>query len=128
MLRTTDLPTGILREELIDAIIVSIPEEVKTLDTEKATEYRNVTCSYQLPNGTKRNAIAKMWEASLNAHSDKFVVGAEVTLAVQTEGQFRGHAKVELPSMLVDLDAMFGTAPATASEPVATKEPVATAL
>ena len=123
MLRKTELEGGaILNEELIDAKIVSIPEEVKTLKTDKATEYRNVICSYKLPNGTSRKAVAKLWEKALISNAEAFVVDADVTLAVQVEGQYRGHSKVELPSMLVDLDSMFG--PATVVVAETTKAPV----
>jgi len=128
MLRTNQLTNGaIIKEELIDGILVKVSEEIKKLNNDLKTPYRNCNVTYQNSKGETKKAMAKLWEKSLTSNPDVFVPNAKITLAVQTEGSYRGFAKVELPNMLVDLDDLFGreTKETAVTVKKGTEEPVA---
>jgi len=126
MLRITELDDGSrVYEELIDGTLIKIGEEIKKLDNDKKTPYRNCIATYKNSKGVDKKVSAKLWEKSLTSNPESFVPNAEITLAVQTKGSFRGFSKVELPNMLVDLDDLFGReTEETASTVKATEEPV----
>lgn len=89
--------TGIL--EIVYAATLKTIGAVRLADNEKQTPYRLCTAEVEYPNGSKATVGALLWEGSNLANPDAFVVGAEISLRVQAEGEYARNAVVQLPTM-----------------------------
>ena len=97
-------------ETTLTGTMVSIIPELKFTAT-KGTPYNEVMVSAQLADSTTREIRAKVWQASLNLHTDRFKPGQPVEIVTQTtrdktSGKVRTFCKVQLPSQFVSLDEL----------------------
>ena len=102
-------------ELLFAAKVVSIPNTVKELTNRngETTQYRIGQVAVTYPGQSTPSKIGCMfWENSLEANGDAFKAGADIEIAVQTEGDFKGYAKAQLPELNrfdftgIDLEAL----------------------
>ena len=112
MKTTINTVTG-LRELVVTAILLSISKEIKrTKPTEKhpdGAEYHWCEVEVTYPNGKKAVVDSSLWAKSLASEklAGAFVVGKEVTLTTQLEGEGAGYSKIGLtPTRKVDI-SMF---------------------
>ena len=90
----TDVETNLL---IMPAVIVNISDTVLKVKNAKETAYRIATIKYNHPSKGVLSGQAQIWEASLTANPEAFAKDALVDIAVQTEGQYVGRAKIQLP-------------------------------
>lgn len=90
----TEISTNLL---IMPASIVSISDNKLAVKNGKGTEYRIATVVYKHPTRGVISGQAQVWEASLESNPTAFGAEALVDLAVQTEGDYVGRAKVQLP-------------------------------
>jgi len=75
----------------------------------KGTIFYRYEVEVTMPDGRLQTADANLWANSFAKHADKFAEGSNITLEVQTEGDYKGRAKIQLPkSRAIDVDAFLG--------------------
>jgi len=95
---------------MMPAVIDSIPlsSEPLRLKNKAKTPWRLATVKVFNPVTQKEQKItAQLFEASRLRHEDTFVKGGEVRVAIQTEGEYKGYAKLQLATLeRIDTDAI----------------------
>ena len=75
----------------------------------KGTPFYRYEVEVTMPNGSIATVDANLWAKSFAKHEDKFALGSNITLEVQTDGDYKGRAKIQLPkARAIDVDAFLG--------------------
>ncbi|MCR8667289.1 hypothetical protein NO995_06330 [Aestuariibaculum sp. M13] len=82
---------------ILSATVLSIP--AVTRSNSNGTEWRLAQAEIVYPNGLVKTVQAQLFEKSYQMYPDSFTVGAAVELVVQTEGEAKGMAKMQLPTL-----------------------------
>jgi hypothetical protein len=99
---TGDLQT--IRLVVIPATMKSVSEETRM--NANGTEWRLCTIEIQNPNGQLQTKQAQLFERSYQKFPESFDKGEQVELAIQMDGEGKGFAKIQLPSLeRIDVDA-----------------------
>lgn len=91
---------------IIPAVVKSIPSATRT--NSNGTQWRLAHAEIMYPNGTRKAVPAQLFEKSYEMFPDNFVPGMDVELEVQLEGEGKGMAKMQLPSLeKIDVSAFL---------------------
>lgn len=91
--------------------LVVIPAKMKSVSSQtrmnvNGTEWRLCTVEIQNPDGLLLTKQAQLFERSYQKFPENFDNGEQVELSVQIEGEGKGFAKIQLPSLeRIDVDA-----------------------
>lgn len=96
------------RELITTGILEEILDKQLNLKTDKATPYKLGLVKITYPDNTSETVTASIWNASIDAHPDKFTEGSKVGLAVTMEGEYAGNAKIQLPGSRVNINKFKG--------------------
>jgi len=102
--------------DLQTTTVVIIPAKMKSVSTEtkmnsNGTEWRLCTVEIQHPNGQLLTKQAQLFERSYERFPEAFVNGEKVELSIQTEGEGKGFAKIQLAAVeRIDVDAYLKAA------------------
>lgn len=103
---TGDLQT--VRLVVIPATMKSVSEETRM--NVNGTKWRLCTVEIQNPDGRLQTKQAQLFERSYLRFPDSFDRGEQVELSIQIEGEGKGFAKIQLPSLeRIDVDAFIRT-------------------
>jgi len=101
---TGDLQT--VRLVVIPATMKSVSQETRV--NTNGTKWRLCTIEIQNPNGQLQTKQAQLFERSYQKFPDSFASGEQVELSVQIDGEGKGFAKIQLPSLeRIDVDAFI---------------------
>ena len=99
---TGDLQT--VRLVVISATMKSVSEETRM--NANGTEWRLCTIEIQNPNGQLQTKQAQLFERSYQKFPESFGKGEQIELSIQIDGEGKGFAKIQLPSLeRIDVDA-----------------------
>lgn len=99
---TGDLQT--VRLVVIPAKMKSVSEETRM--NANGTEWRLCIVEIQNPDGRLQTKQAQLFERSYQKFNESFERGEQVELSIQIEGEGKGFAKIQLPSLeRIDVDA-----------------------
>ncbi|MCL5127123.1 hypothetical protein [Algibacter sp. L4_22] len=91
---------------IIPALIKSIGRNIRK--NKNGTKWRLCQARITMPNKTVTTVPAQLFERSYEMFPENFIEGEEVELEVQTEGDGKGLAKMQLPSLNpIDVDAFM---------------------
>ena len=109
---------------IMDATVKSIPSHVRTNKGGNQKQWRLCQVTIATPDGkATKDVPAQLWEASYEQFADQFAVGEEIELEVQLEGDSKGYAKMQLPSLeRIDVDAFLEAAELQVDKQVVDKE------
>lgn len=99
--------TGLM-EVYVPALVTEIKEKVLNLNNEKLTAYRLGNCQINYPDGGKGDVLTRFYSKSIKAHPDVFKVGEQISIAIQTEGEYAGRAVAQLSGTTVDIARLLG--------------------
>ena len=105
--KTYETSTG----ELQTVRLVVIPATMKSVSEEtrmnaNGTAWRLCTVEIQTPDGQLQNKQAQLFDRSYQKFPESFERGEQVELSVQIDGEGKGFAKIQLPSLeRIDVDA-----------------------
>jgi len=110
--KTYETSTG----DLHSTMVVIIPAKMKSVSettrfNSNGTEWRLCTVELEHPNGSLDVKKAQLFENSYELFPDSYLPGSEVELVIQTEGEGKGFAKIQLAAVeRIDVDAYLKTA------------------
>jgi len=94
---------------IIPAIIKSVSEETRL--NSNGTEWRLCSVEITDPNGQVLTKQAQLFERTLEMFPEKFERGEQVELSIQTTGEGKGFAKIQLPAVeRIDVDIFLEAA------------------
>lgn len=102
--------------DLQTTTVVIVPAKMKSVSTEtkmnsNGTEWRLCTVEIQHPNGQLLTKQAQLFERSYERFPEAFEKGEKVELSIQTEGEGKGFAKIQLAAVeRIDVDAYLKAA------------------
>jgi hypothetical protein len=105
--KTYETSTG--EQETIRLVV--IPAKMKSVSSQtrmnvNGTEWRLCTVEIQNPDGLLLTKQAQLFERSYQKFPESFYSGEQVELSVQIDGEGKGFAKIQLPSLeRIDVDA-----------------------
>ena len=114
--------------DFVTTNVVIVPAKMKAVSNKTRfnsndTEWRLCTVELEHPNGSVETKPAQLFENSYELYPDSFMQGEEVELVIQTEGEGRGFAKIQLPSLeRIDVDAFLEVAEFQVGKQVVDKE------
>ena len=110
--KTYETSTG----DLHSTMVVIIPAKMKSVSettrfNSNGTEWRLCTVEIKHPNGSLDVKKAQLFENSYVLFPDSYLPGSEVELVIQTEGEGKGFAKIQLAAVeRIDVDAYLKAA------------------
>lgn len=99
--------------DLLTTMVVIIPAKMKSVSEEtrmnaNGTEWRLCTVEIQHPNGELQTKQAQLFEGAYEKFPDSYARGEQVEISIQTEGEGKGFAKIQLPALeRIDVDAFL---------------------
>jgi len=117
--------------DLHSTMVVIIPAKMKSVSTEtrmnsNGTEWRLCTVEVKHPNGALDVKSAQLFEKSYERFPDSYLPGSEVEVVIQTEGEGKGFAKIQLAAVeRIDVDAYLKAAENQVENQVVDEELVA---
>jgi hypothetical protein len=108
---------------IIPATIKSVSEETRL--NSNGTEWRLCSVEITDPNGQVLTKQAQLFERTLEMFPEKFERGEQVELSIQTSGEGKGFAKIQLPAVeRIDVDIFLEAAIADSEEHLVHEEEV----
>lgn len=112
------------RVVIVTALMKAVSEKIRYNSNE--TEWRLCTVELEHPDGSKQTKQAQLFESSYDLYPDSYLPGEEVELIIQTEGEGKGYAKIQLPAIeRIDVDAFLQAAEFQEEEQLVDEELVA---